>query len=249
MPFLPLARRSDPRAGDDRRCGRRAALAAALGLALLGASPAAGDTFYVQEGGVDGALACLDPGCSAPTFDLALPAEVFGRIEIDPGPPASIDLDLELWFDPVSLVEQVAGSEDNGVAAIDFEGLTYTATGLPATEVVPGSFAIDFGAAAAIEGAQTQWNDLGFPVNSTPASFADADVLVTGNCLVLSPAASCSLSFGGTGFALAVGDPTPEPRFVRQTLGLVLLPEPDEGLLLAVAVAALPLLGRSRIRG
>ena len=225
-----------------------AAAVCALALSL----GARADTFYVQEGGVDDAVGCTDPGCGSQTFALDAFAEVFGRIDIDPGAvPPTLSLDLELWFDPVSLIEVVPGTEDNGVAAIDFTGVTYTAVDLPVTESAPGSgsYSIDFGAAATVEGDQTQWNDLGLPVNATPAPFSDPDVLVTGNCLVVAPAASCSLSFGASGFELEVGDPAPEPRSIRHTLGLVLLPEPSEWILLAVGVTALPVLGRHRMRG
>ena len=248
MPIRPLARRSDPRGESGLRSGRRAALAAALALLAGGSSPARADVFYVQEGGVEDALVCTAPGCAVPTFVLGAPAEVFGQVVIDPGAPPTLGLELELWFDPVSLLEDVAGTEDNGVAAIDFENLTYAASGLPATEVLPGSYSIDFGAEATVEGDQTQWNDLGFPVNATPASFSDPDVLVTGSCLVVEEAASCSLSFGAADFELAVGDPTPAPRSIRHTLNLVLLPEPSEWILLAIGVTALPLLGRRRLR-
>ena len=227
-------------------------LLATAGCALALSFGARADTFYVQEGGVDDAVGCTDPGCGSQTFALDAFAEVFGRIDIDPGAvPPTLSLDLELWFDPVGLIEVVPGTEDNGVAAIDFTGVTYTAVDLPVTESMPGSgsFSIDFGATATLEGDQAQRDDAGFAVNGTPAFFSDSDVLVTGGCVIVAPGnASCSLSFGTPDFELAVGDPVPAPRSLRHTLGLVLLPEPSEGWLLAAGLAALPLFGWSRIR-
>lgn len=252
---------SRSRGGLDARAGLRSARSiriasagrTALGaLALALALEARADVFYVQEGGVEDAVGCTDPGCAEETFALDAAAEVFGRIEIDSGLPGpTLSFELDQWFDPASLVETVPGTEDNGVAAIDFTGVTYTGVDLPLTESPPGSgsFSVDFGATATLEGDQTQWDDLGFAVNGTPAFFGDADVLVTGSCSVVAPgSASCSLSFGTSGFALGVGEPVPAPRSLRHTLGLVLLPEPSEGWLLAASLAALPLLGRSRLR-
>jgi hypothetical protein len=247
------ARRSCKRAGGRRGLGLASAAWGTLcPLALALALEARADTFYVQAGGVEDAVGCTEPGCSLETFALDAAAEVFGRIEIDTGLPVpTLSFELDQWFDPASLVETVPGTEDNGVAAIDFTGVTYTAVDLPLTESSPGSgsFSVDFGATATLEGDQTQWDDLGFAVNGTPAFFSDPDVLVTGNCLVVAPgSASCSLSFGTSGFELDVGDPLPAPRSLRHTLGLVLLPEPGEWWLLAAGLVALPLLGRSRMR-
>jgi len=205
----------------------------------------------VQAGGVDDAAACTAPDCTTQTLDLDGPAEVFGTLELDTTTsPPTLGFDLTLWNTPVTLVETVAGTEDNGVATIDFSDVTYSAAALPVTEMTPGSgaFSIDFGATASVVGEQAQWNDADFAVNGTPASFSEAGAQVTGTCLVVAPGdASCSLTFGTDGFALSVGDPTPAPRSLRHTMNLVLLPEPGEGLLMASGVVGLLVLGHRRI--
>jgi len=228
-----------------------ASTASALALSGLVATPAQGDVFYVQDGGVDDAAACTAPDCTTQTFDLDGPAEVFGTLELDTTTiPPTLGFDLTLWNTPVTLVETVAGTEDNGVATIDFSDVAYSAAGLPVTEMIPGSgtFSIDFGATASVDGDQAQWDDEDLAVNGTPASFGEPSAQVTGSCLVVAPGdASCSLTFGTDGFALSVGDPTPEPRSLRHTMNLVLLPEPGEGLLLVSGVLGLLVLGRRRI--
>jgi hypothetical protein len=215
----------------------------------LGAQPSRADLFYVQQGGVEEAVGCTDPACTTQTFDLAGPAEVFGTLEIDTTvSPPTLSFDLTLWNTPVSLIETVPGTEDDGVAEVEFDDAEYFAADLPATEMFPGSFSIDFGAVATVDGDQTQWNDAAGAVNGTPAFFSDADVQVTGSCLVVAPGdASCSLSFGTGGFQLDVGDPLPAPRSFRHTMNLVLLPEPSEWLLLGSGVLGLLALGRRRI--
>ena len=231
-----------------------ASLAAAGACALLlgpvlGARPCRADLFYVQEGGVDDAVGCTTPECTIQTFDLAGPAEVFGTLEIDTSvSPPTLSFDLTLWNTPVSLLEIVAETEDNGVAELEMSDVAYFAADLPATETVPDTFSIDFGATAEVDGDQTQWNDEDFSVNGTPAFFSDSDVELTGSCLVVAPGdASCSLSFGTGNFQLDVGDPVPAPRSLRQTMNLVLLPEPGEGLLLISGVLGLLAVGRRHI--
>ena len=220
---------------------------AALWLGAAGSARA--DVFYVQQGGVDDAFGCTTPECTVETLVLAASSEVFGQLEIDTSTlPPTLSFALTLWNDPVSLLETVAGTEDNGVAELAFTDVTYTASGLALSEVATGSFSIDFGANATLEGDQTQFSDASTPVNGTPAFFSDGDVLVTGGCLVVAPGnASCTLSFGTAGFALSVGDPVPEPRSLSHTMNLVLLPEPSEWLLLVSGVAGLLLVGRGRI--
>ena len=227
-----------------------AAGACALLLApLLGAQPCRADLFYVQEGGVEDAVGCTTPDCATETFDLAEPAEVFGTLEIDTAvAPPTLSFDLTLWNTPVSLLETVAGTEDNGVAELEMSDVAYFAVDLPATETFPDTFSIDFGATAEVDGDQTQWNDAAVPVNGTPAFFSASDAQVTGSCLILAPGdASCSLTFGTNGFLLDVGDPMPAARSLRHTMNLVLLPEPGEGLLLVSGVLGLLALGRRRI--
>jgi len=226
-----------------------AAACSALLAPVIGAPPCRADLFYVQVGGVDDAVGCTTPACTTQTFDLAGPAEVFGTLEIDTAVvPPTLSFDLTLWNTPVGLLETVAGTEDNGVEEIEFSDVMYSAADLPATEMLPGSFSIDFGAAATLDGDQTQWNDAAVAVNGTPAFFSDSDVQVTGSCLVVAPGdASCSLTFGTGGFQLDVGDPVPAPRSLRHTMNLVLLPEPGEGLLLVSGVLGLLALGRRRI--
>jgi hypothetical protein len=225
---------------------------ASLALAVLigtHALPCRADRFYVQDGGVDAGVGCTSPGCSSQTFDFDFPpfTLVFGTIDLDPI-GLTMTLDLTLWNEPVPLVETVPGTEDNGVAEVEFTDVTYTAANLPISEGPPGSFSIDFGATSSLDGVQTQWNDQDVAVNGTPAFFAAGDVLVTGNCLVPAPGnATCSLSFGTTGFALDVGDPLPASRSFRHTMTLVLLPEPSGWLLLVSGVAGLLVLGRGRI--
>ena len=226
-----------------------AATSSALLAPVIGAPPCRADLFYVQEGGVEGAVGCTTPACTTQTLDLAGPAEVFGTLEIDTAVfPPTLSFDLTLWNTPVSLLETVAGTEDNGVAEIELSDVLYSAAGLPATEMLPGTFSIDFGATATLDGDQTQWDDANFSVNGTPAFFSDSDVQVTGSCLVVAPGdASCSLSFGTGGFQLDVGDPVPAPRSLRHTMNLVLLPEPGEELLLISGVLGLLAVGRRRI--
>jgi len=226
-----------------------AATCAALLAPVIGALPCRADLYYVQQGGVDDAAACTTPACTTQTFDLAGPAEVFGTLELDTAVfPPTLSFDLTLWNTPVSLLETVVGTEDNGVAEIELSDAAYSAADLPATEMLPGSFSIDFGATATLDGDQTQWNDADLSVNGTPAFFSDSDVQVTGSCLVVAPGdASCSLTFGTGGFELDVGDPLPAPRNLRQTMNLVLLPEPGEDLLLASGVLGLLAVGRRRI--
>jgi hypothetical protein len=216
---------------------------------VIGAQPCSADLFYVQQGGVNEAVGCTAPACTTQTFDLAGAAEVFGTLEIDTAVfPPTLSFDLTLWHTPLQLLETVAGTEDNGVAEIEFSDVAYSAQDLPATEMFAGSFSIDFGATATVDGDQTQWNDADFSVNGTPAFFADPDVQVTGSCLVVAPGdASCSLSFGTGAFQLDVGDPVPAPRSFRHTLNLVLLPEPGEEILLVSGVLGLLALGRRRI--
>jgi len=242
----PSRRSSCPRGPAFARLAFASLACAALWLGAAGSARA--DVFYVQQGGVDDAIGCTTPECSVETLSLADFSEVFGQLVIDTGSiPPTMSFALTLWNDPVSLLETVAGTEDNGVAELELADVTYEASALPLTEVAAGSFSIDFGASATLEGDQTQWSDASAAVNGTPAAFSDGDVLVTGGCLVVAPgSASCSLTFGTGGFELLVGDPSPAPRSLSQTMNLVLLPEPGEGILLCAGVAGLAILARVR---
>lgn len=239
------------RIGDDSNGGgmRGAVLGTALALLLLAPAPAAADVLYVQDGGVDVGVGCQTESCiGSQTFDMGGQpfSPVFGTVDID---PVGLTMDFDLWMQALSLFETVSGSEDNGVAEVEFTDVTYEGTGILVSESPPGSFSIDFGEEAAVFGDQTQWNDADVAVNSTPAFFDADPVLVTGNCFFVDAAnASCSLTFGTTGFSLLVGEPTPQLRYFRHSMSLVLLPEPGAPLLLASGIAGLLLIGRRRIR-
>ena len=200
----------------------------------------------IESGGIDSAAGCTTEGCiGTQTFELGtLPfAPVFGTVEVD---PIGLTLSLDLSVVGVSL-DTISGNEDNGVAEVEFTDVEYLATDLTVTEGTPGSFTIDFGQDASIDGDETQWNDVSVAVNGTPAPFSDSDVSVTGNCFFITPGnASCSFTFGTLGFEMMVGDPTPAPRHFEHTMSLVLVPEPSRWLLLASGVAGLLVIGRVR---
>lgn len=204
----------------------RAALFLSLLLVLASAPASHAVLLVVDGGGIDGAVGCSTAGCiGTETFELGAPALVSGSIEID---PIGLTIGFDLHVTAVSLTESVAGTEDNGVAEVEFTEVDYSATGLPITEGIPNSFSIGFGSKALIEGAQTQWNDVHVAVNGTPAMFTQTEALITGNCLLVDPTnAVCSFSFGTAGFALDVGDPTPAPRHFRHTMSLVALDPPS----------------------
>jgi hypothetical protein len=223
-----------------------AALLASLLLAFAAAPECRADLLSVDDGGIDDAVGCTTADCiGTQTFGLAAAAPVSGTVEID---PIGLTIDFDLDVIAVSLLETVAGTEDNGVAEVEFTDVNYFAAGLPITEGIPNSFSIDFDSKALIEGDQTQWNDADVAVNGTPALFTRTEVLVTGNCFLPDPSnATCSFSFGTPGFALDVGDPSPATRHFRHTMSLVLLPEPKGLTMLASGVLALLLLGRGRM--
>jgi hypothetical protein len=203
----------------------------------------------VTDGGVDAAVGCSSESCiGSQTFDIAGGpfAPVLGRLWLD---PVGLTLSFDLWGESLLLAETVPGTEDNGVAEIEFADVVYAATDLPVSEGPAGSFSIDFDSVASLDGIQTEWDDAGVPVNTTPAEFVADPVLVTGNCFFVDPNnASCSLTFGTDGFALDVGDPLPQTRYFRHTMNLITVPEPGEIPLLVTAVAGLLLLGRKRIK-
>ncbi len=203
----------------------RGRLALAACLLVAAAAPAQrAEAESVESGGVDDAIGCESVACiDDQTFVLGtLPfAPVTGGVHVDQGGPT---LSFNLSVSSVSLVETVPGTEDNGVAEVEFTDLNYVATNLTLTEGSPGSgsFSIDFDQTASLDGDQTQRNDGGAAVNGTPAAFTANDVQVTGNCLFSDPeSASCSFTFGTHGFGLSVGDPTPAPRFFGHTMSLV----------------------------
>ena len=243
MPFYEsshAARRRRP----SRQPGSALLVSLLLSLLLAQASHAA--PLSVDAGGIDDAIGCTTADCiGTQTFGLAAPVPASGTVEID---PIGLTLDFDLDIAAVSLTETVGGTEDNGVAEVEFTTVNYFATGVPITEGVSNSFSIDFPSDALIEGDQTQWNDLDVSVNGTPAFFSRAQALVTGNCFVVGPgSATCSFSFGTMGFSLDVGDPTPAPRHFRHTMSLVLVPEPAGWTLLASGALALLVLGRGRM--
>jgi hypothetical protein len=215
-------------------------------LALASAPASHATLLLVDDGGIDDAVGCTTADCiGTQTFELGSPALVSGTVEID---PIGLTLDFDLDVTAVSLTESVVGTEDNGVAEVEFTEVNYFATGLPITEGIPNFFSIDFPSTAIVDGVQTQWNDVDVAVNSTPAFFTQNDALVTGNCFLVDPTnAACSFSFGTAGFALDVGDPTPAPRHFRHTMSLVLVPEPKGWTMLASGVLGLLALGRRRM--
>lgn len=156
-----------------RKLPRSSVASILLLFALLVTTPALGDVFYVQGGGVDDAVVCTAPDCATQTFTLFAPAEAFGTLELDTATvPPTLSFDVTLWDQFLGL-ETVSGMEDNGVAAIDLlTDLVYSAAGLPLTETSPGSFSVDPGASALVEGDQVQWDDADVAVNGTRRSSA-----------------------------------------------------------------------------
>jgi hypothetical protein len=199
----------------------------------------------VDDGGIDDAVGCTTPDCIASeTFGLEAFAAVTGTVDID---SVGLTIDIDLDVAAVSLTETVIGTEDNGVAEVEFTTTNYFATGVAISEGVPNSYSIDFPSEALVEGDQTQWNDVNIAVNSTPALFTRTQASITGNCFVVDPSnATCSFSFGTTGFSLDVGDPTPAPRHFRHTMSLVLIPEPEGWTMLASGTVGLLFLARRR---
>ena len=221
-----------------------------LALLLATSRPAGAEILVVGDGGINDAAGCTTEDCiGTQTFALGAAAPVSGTIELDTSTP-SMSFDLSVLS--VRLLETVMGTEDNGVAEVEFSDTTYAASDLTVTEGPPGSFTISFPSTAMISGDQTQRNDVGGAVNGTPASFDEPTALVTGNCFFVAPdEASCSLTFGTTDFTLSVGDPTPEGRYFRHTMNLIarrqLVPALSP-LQLGSVVVVLLLTGRSRLR-
>ena len=142
------------------RARGRLALAACL-LVAAAAPVQRAEAESVESGGVDDAIGCESVACiDDQTFVLGtLPfAPVAGSVDVDQGGPTPT-LSFDLSVSSVSLVVPVPGTEDNGVAEVEFTDLNYVATNLTLTEGSPGSFSIDFDQTASLDGDQTQRDD------------------------------------------------------------------------------------------
>jgi len=219
-------------------CCPGVALAAIAATGLLGAArDAAATTFFATDGGVVEAAGCLEASCTNQTFDDTIGgfASVSGSITID-----SLLLDFTLTLtQPVGLTS----SGDNGVTAIEFTDVVYSVTDLPLMQIGPDKFMIDGtlpgGPTASVAGDYSQ-------NGGSPDPFAESNARVTGICDVMGDTVLCGLTFGTSGFDLAVGPPVPAPgtnqRFFRHMMNVTaVVPEPSTGLLLSLGLLGLAL--------
>jgi hypothetical protein len=222
----------------------------ALLLAVLLLAPGLGHSasFVVSGGGVDDAAACIDVGCgdpNDPTMTLTtLPeALVSGTISIDTG-LLSLDLNLSAASLDLSTGGVVGGATDNGVSDILFSSVVYAATGLTLSDLGSGVYGLVGGQTASVSGDQTQVDNA---TTVQSSSFAAPSASISGQCFVNALGGTCGLTFGSGGFSLDVGPSgSTDPRFIRHTMNVTLVPEPSSSLLLGAGLAALALLRRRR---
>lgn len=217
---------------------------AMVALVLFWVPASASATPVVAGSFLDGVHGCTTANCAAGTdvFVIPLPGGgVSGSITLNTG-TNMLDFNLSVVF--ANFDENVAGTEFNGVADVEFSTMNYVGTGIALIPTLPNQYS--FFGVATVTGTQTQRDDVGTIVNGGAINQTPN---ITGSCdASAAPSITCGIFFGPTNFAFDVGDGVGPDQTInwQHSIDLLAVPEPSTFAMVGLALAGLGMRSRRR---